>query len=122
MKGIITRNGAKPTDIKYWLDFNIQRYVTRFTTNTVEKNKDLWSLYAHTWKLAYSNILKILQTQNEHFQMKNSGSFYTFAQNIDRWYLLEPPRRGGSNVYPQIMFLSRNKKTNVYHVNPSFTV
>ena len=36
------------------------------------------------------------------------------AQNIDCEYLLEPPRRGSSNQYPQSMFLSRNKKNNVY--------
>ena len=32
------------------------------------------------------------------------------AQNIDCGYSLEPPWRGGSNEYPQSMFLSRNKK------------
>ena len=32
------------------------------------------------------------------------------AQNIDCGYSLEPPRRGGSNEYPQSMFLSRNLK------------
>ena len=36
------------------------------------------------------------------------------AQNIDRRYSLEPPRRGGSNEHPQSMFLSRKKKNNVY--------
>ena len=30
--------------------------------------------------------------------------FLIFAQNIDCGYSLEPPRRGGSNVYPQSMF------------------
>ena len=30
--------------------------------------------------------------------------FLISAQNIDCWYLLEPPRRGGSNEYPQSMF------------------
>ena len=31
--------------------------------------------------------------------------FFLFSiQNIDYWYTLEPPRRGGSNVYPQSMF------------------
>ena len=29
-----------------------------------------------------------------------------------------PPRRGGSNKYPQSMFLSRNKKNNVYLQTP----
>ena len=35
-------------------------------------------------------------------------------------YSLEPPRRGGSNEYPQSMFLSRNKKNNVYPCKPQF--
>ena len=40
--------------------------------------------------------------------------FYIFAQTIDCGYSLEPPRRGGSKEYSQSMFLSRNKKNNVY--------
>ena len=40
--------------------------------------------------------------------------FHISAQNIDCGYSLEPPRRGGSNEYPQSMFLGRNKKNNVY--------
>ena len=32
------------------------------------------------------------------------------AQNIDCGYSLEPPRRGGSDDYPQSMFLNRNMK------------
>ena len=31
--------------------------------------------------------------------MKNLGSFYVSAQNIDCGYLLEPSRRGGSNEH-----------------------
>ena len=74
-------------------------------------------------KHAYSNILRILPPKNENFQMKNSGSFHISARNIDCGYLLELPWWGGSNEYPQSMFLSRNKKNNVYTpVNPSFTV
>ena len=54
---------------------------------------------------------------------KNSDIFHISAQNIDCGYTLEPPRRGGSNEYPQSMFLSRSKKNNVYtQVNPSFTI
>ena len=30
--------------------------------------------------------------------------FLIFAPNIDCGYSLEPPRRGGSNLYPQSMF------------------
>ena len=54
------------------------------------------------------------------FQIQNSIFFYIFAQNIDCGYSLQPPRRGGSNEYPQSMFLSRNKKNNVYPCKPQF--
>ena len=37
-------------------------------------------------------------------------NFFISAQNIDCGYSLEPPCRGGSNEYPQSVFLSRNKK------------
>ena len=36
--------------------------------------------------------------------------FLFLLQNIDCGYSLEPPRRGGSNVHPQFMFGSKNKK------------
>ena len=63
----------------------------------------------------------------KNFQIKNSHIFHIFAENIDCWYSLEPPRRGGSNPprrggsneYHQSMFLCRNKKNDV---NPSFTI
>ena len=44
---------------------------------------------------------------------KKSDIFHISAQTIDCGYSLEPPRRGGSNEYPQFMFLSRTKKNNV---------
>ena len=71
-------------------------------------------------KHAYSTILKILPSKNENFQIKNSDIFHISAQNIDCGYSLEPPRRGGSNVCPQSMFLGRNKKNNVYPCKPQF--
>ena len=46
---------------------------------------------------AYSNILKILPSKNENFQLKNPNIFHISAQNINCGYSLEPPRRGGSN-------------------------
>ena len=62
-------------------------------------------------KHAYSNILKFSPSKTENFQKKKvSDIFQISAQNIDCEYTLEPPRRGGSNEYPQFMFLRRNKK------------
>ena len=49
---------------------------------------------------------------------KNSDIFHISAQNIDCGYSLEPPRRGSSNEYPQSMYLSRNKKNNIYPCKP----
>ena len=60
-----------------------------------------------------------LQKQKK-IQIKNSDIFHISAQNIDCGYSLEPPRRGSSNEYPQSMFLSRNKKNNVYPCKPQF--
>ena len=51
---------------------------------------------------------------------KNFWYFHISAQNIDCWYSLEQPRRGGSNEYPQSMISSRNKKNNVYTCKPQF--
>ena len=71
-------------------------------------------------KHAYSYIEKISLPQTEKFQTKNSDIFHISAQNIDCGYSLEPPRRGGSNEYPQSMFLSRNKQNKVYPCKPQF--
>ena len=54
------------------------------------------------------------------FQIKKCDIFHISAQNIHWGYSLEPPRRGGSNEYPQSMFLSRNKKYNIYPCKPQF--
>ena len=71
-------------------------------------------------KHAYSNILKNSPPKTESFQIKILIFFNISAQNIDCGYSLEPPRRGGSNEYPQYMLLSRNKKNNVYPCKPQF--
>ena len=50
-------------------------------------------------------------TKNRKFSdKKKSDIFHISAQSIDCGYSLEPPHRGGSNEYPQSMFLSRNMK------------
>ena len=48
------------------------------------------------WKFNHQKKMK--------FSDKNVDIFHISAQNTDCWYLLEPPRRGGSNEYPQSMF------------------
>ena len=63
---------------------------------------------------------KISPPKTENFQIKNSDIFHISDQNIDCGYSLELPCWGGSNKYPQSMFLSRNKKNNVYPCKPQF--
>ena len=71
-------------------------------------------------KHPYSNTVKISLPKTENFSDKNSDIFQISAQNIDCGYSLEPSCRGGSNEYPQSMFLSRNKENNVYPFKPQF--
>ena len=59
-------------------------------------------------------------TKNENFKIKNSSNFSISAKNLDCGYSLEPLHQGGSNKYPQSMFLSRNNKNNVYPCKPQF--
>ena len=59
-------------------------------------------------KLAHAIYRDFLALKNENFLLKIFDIFLIFAQNIDCGYKLEPPRRGGSNEYPQSMFCSKN--------------
>ena len=56
------------------------------------------------------NTVIFLALKIKNFKLKNFDIFLIFAQNIDCGYMLVPPRRGGSNEYPQSMFWSKNKK------------
>ena len=60
--------------------------------------------------------------KNENFHWKIFDIFLIFAQNIDCGYTLEPPRRGGSNEYPQSIFWSKNKKNRYTPAYPSFSI
>ena len=64
---------------------------------------------------------KFYLRKTENFQIKISDIFHISAQNIDCGYSLEPPRRGGSNEYPQSMFWAEIRKKMTTPVNPSFT-
>ena len=73
--------------------------------------------------IAKTRLFKSIEnftTKNWKFSDKTSDTFHISAQNVDWGYTLEPPGRGGFNECPQSMFLSRNKKTNVYPCKPQF--
>ena len=54
------------------------------------------------------------ESKFENLMGKIFGNFLIVTQNIDCGYTLEPPHQGGSNLYPQSMFWSKNKKKNRY--------
>ena len=59
-----------------------------------------FTFFLSLWKHGYSNILKILSSKNEIFQVKNSNIFH--------------------NYFCSIYVLSRNKKNNVYPCKHQF--
>ena len=52
----------------------------------------------------FKSIENFTTKKTRNFSNKNSDILYISAQNIDCGYSLEPPRRGGSNEYPQSIF------------------
>ena len=59
-------------------------------------------LHYENTPMQYTEIFKVVKKEN--FHEKNFDIFLIFAQNKDCGYTLEPPRRGGSNVYSRSMF------------------
>ena len=82
------------------------------------------TLYPWLSNITKTRLFKYIENfttkKPESFPIKILIFFHISAENIDCGYSLEPPRRGGSNQYPQSMFLSRNKKKNVYPFQPQF--
>ena len=76
--------------------------------------------FLRNWNIIYKYIRKTCPCNvyplKPHFYIAKLGYagvylfFLLLLQNIDCGYTLEPPRRGGSTVYPQSMFWSKNKK------------
>ena len=77
-------------------------------------------IYNITKTRLFKYIENFTTKKNEIFQIKNSNIFHISAPNIDCGYSLEPPRRGGSNEYPQSMLFEQNKKNNVYPCKAQF--
>ena len=73
-------------------------------------------------KLAHAIYKDFSSLKIENFQLKILDIFLIFAQNIDCGYSLEPPRRVGSNEYPQSMFWSKNKKNRYTPAYPSSSI
>ena len=63
-----------------------------------------------SWDITKTGPYNIQMKKLKIFRRFLKKKILIFAQNIDCGYLLEPPRRGGSNKYPQSMFWSKKKK------------
>ena len=113
-----SKHYLRPSPICYNIS-SIGRHITRQQEHGVKRH----ILQNTLWKHAYSDILKISPPKTlRKFSDKNSDICHTTARNIDCGYSLEPPHRGGSNGYPQSMFLNRNKKIMYTLINPNFTI
>ena len=88
----------------------------------------IWHIAYHSFScfenfITKTRLFKCIENftaKNRKFSDKKSDIFHISAQSIDCRYSLEPPRRGGSNEYPQSMFLSKNKKNNIHPCKPQF--
>ena len=78
------------TDNEDWSDCGFASWLGHSITKTYLYNFDPLKPHFYIVKLGYRGVYTFF--------------FLFLLKNIDFWYSLEPPRRGGSNEYPQAMF------------------
>ena len=100
--------------------FCTNKYYLKFSNGSFDFEYSHGYIHYENLPMQYTEILLALKIEN--FLLKNFDIFLIFAQNIDCGYTLEPPRRGGSNEYPQSMFWSKNKKNMYTPAYPSFAI
>ena len=83
-------------------------FIEVLITKTRLYNFDPLKLHFYKVKLGFTLVYIIVLSSAQKHRLW--VLIRTASQNIDCGYSLEPPRRGGSNEYPQSMFLSRNMK------------
>ena len=77
-------------------------------------------MHEHILKTRLFKYIENFISKNCKFSDTKFWYFSYFCSNIDCGYSLKTSRQGGSNEYPQSMFLSRNTKNNVYSGKPQF--
>ena len=95
------------------------KWDTWYTSHT-HQDKSISKYHNKNLSMQYTGFFSASKIEN--FIGKKFDIFLIFAQNIDCGYTLEPPRRGGSNEYPQSMFWSKNKKNRYTPAYPSFAI
>ena len=91
----------------------------RYTTNNTTHGNSVLLCITKTSLIKYTEKFT---SKKWKFSDKNSDFFLISAQNIDCGYSLEPPRRGGSNKYPQSMFWAEIRKIMYTPVNPIYYI
>ena len=82
-----------------------------------------WLLRVSITKTRLLKYIENFTSRNIKISDKKNLIFFIFLlKNIDCGYSLEPPRRGGSNEYPQSMFRAEIRKIMYTPVNPSLTI
>ena len=79
-------------------------------------------MYEYITKTRLLKYTKNFTTKKWKFSNKNSDVFLYFCSKHRLCVLVRTASASGSNEYPQSMFLSRNKKNNVYPSKPQFTI
>ena len=99
--------------------FKLSKFDYLYVYDCLETNNDAKTI-------TYSRIMKTclynFDPHKPHFYIVKLGFtgvyiiFLISAQNIDCGYSLEPPRRGGSNEYPQSMFWAEMWKISIFFI------
>ena len=97
-----------PASVLFWIIIILRSQQLYVINNFITKTR------------LFKYIQKNFTSKNLKFSDKKADIFHISAQKHRLWVLLEPPRQGGSDEYPQSMLLSRNKKNNAYPCKPQF--
>ena len=92
-----------------WLLLFVSETLYLFITKTCLYNFDSLKPHFYIVKLGFTGVdIVFLISAQKHRLWVLVSTASPSAQNIGYGYSLELPRRGGSNEYPQSMFLSNN--------------
>ena len=107
--------------VKFSIYFNRRVFEMELITVVPHERSLLNNSYisTHYENMPFRIYKKISPPKTENFQIKNSDFLY-FCSKHRLWYSLEQLQWGGSNEYQKSIFLSRNKKNNLYPCKPQF--
>ena len=103
--------------IPQWAQWSQRKW--KYNLHYGEERGDVFEAITKTRLFKYKDNFT---SENWKFTGKKTDIFHISAQNIDCGYSLEPPRRGGSNEYPESMFCAEIRQIMYTPVNPSFTI